>query len=181
LVWFFLLLFPALPAPGQVSPQPAADRLGFTAAKLVQEGSILHGRGRVRATSGKLVLYGDEGTFNRETGEIELRGRATTTLPARADRNLIRYATRAVVTEQAVVISADRLRVKNGLLRGWGQVDIRTARGRLHADEIDVYVNLGDGQLRGNIRFNGAPARTTYPLPVQSLRDRFPPEIIKER
>jgi lipopolysaccharide export system protein LptA len=135
-------------------------------------------RGRLQAKAGPVQLEADAGTLDPQTGHLDLRGHVRVTLPARSDRNLIRYGGRAVVTEQAFLVSADAVTVRNGLLRGRGHVTVRTDAAALQADEIFVYLRLGDGEVRGNIRVNG----TRIELLDSAPRRRppvMPPEVIR--
>jgi lipopolysaccharide assembly outer membrane protein LptD (OstA) len=136
--------------------------------------------GRVQAKAGSVLLDADEGKLDSATGSLEIRGHARVTLPARGDRNLIRYAGRAVVTEDALVIAADRFSLKDGLLRGRGRVTVRTAQARLQSDEVEIYLRLGDGELRGNIRVNGTPIELLDSRSrEQRRRPTMPAEIIR--
>ena len=161
--------------------QPQTDDSGATIAadRVTREGPMLRATGHVRATAGGLLLTGDSGSLNTETDDIEVLGHARVVLPARSDRTLIRYESRALASAQEVVITADRLSVKSGLLlRGRGNVEIVIRESRLQADEIDLFLKIGDGEVRGNIRINGeAPERTDRRGFPQ--RFRFPPEIWK--
>ncbi len=141
-VW--LILTPLIAA--QTGPA-AGQGVQITSAK----------RGHIQAKTGAVVLDADGGKLDAATGKLDLEGHARVTLPARNDRNLVRYAGRAVVTDDAVLITADRVTVKDGLLRGRGHVVVRTNDARLQGDEIQVFLRLGDGELRGNIRVNGTP------------------------
>ncbi len=164
---FWLCLVASLVA--QTSP-PADLSVKMTAGK----------RGRVHAKAGPVLLEADKGTLDPDSDSLELRGRAQVTLPARSDRNLIRYGGRAVVTEDALVIAADRISLKNGLLHGQGHVTVRTATARLQADEIQVYLRLGDGELRGHIRVNGTPVEWLDQSPRRLPTRSMPPEIIRK-
>jgi lipopolysaccharide assembly outer membrane protein LptD (OstA) len=156
----------------------AGAAIDFHADRVKRNGNMVTGSGHVRASIGPLLVESDQGTLNRETGALEARGHVRTTLPARSDRNLIRCGPRAIVTEEAVALSAERITVKDGLLRARGKVEVTTSEGVLRADEIDVYLNLGDAEARGNVRLNGTP--TELPRPRGLLeRQVFPPEIIR--
>jgi lipopolysaccharide assembly outer membrane protein LptD (OstA) len=136
--------------------------------------------GRVQAKAGAVLLDADKGKLDAATGTLELRGHGRVTLPARGDRNLIRYAGRAVVTGDALVSAADRFSLKDGLLRGRGHVSVRTEQARLQADEVEVYLRLGDGELRGNIRVNGMPIELLDSRSRdERRRPRMPAEIIR--
>jgi lipopolysaccharide assembly outer membrane protein LptD (OstA) len=150
----------------------------MTASRSVHDGNLLRASGRVRARIGPLLLEGDEGTLNSDTGEVEVRGHARITLPERSDRTVVRYGAGTIVTEQALGVSADRIAIKYGLLRGRGHVDVRTDKGRLQADEIDLFLRIGDADMRGNVRLNGGIPAT----PVRTFREwrnPFPPDIVK--
>jgi hypothetical protein len=77
-----------------------------------------------------------------------------------------------------VVVSADRLSVRSGLLlRGRGNVQAVSPEGRLEGDELDLFLKIADGDIRGAVRVNGefpSPPDRRFPR-----RFRFPPEIIK--
>ena len=154
----------------------------MTATHTSHTGNLLRASGRVQARIGPLLLEGDEGTLNADTGEIDVRGHARITLPERSDRRVIRYGADALVTEQAVGISADRISIKYALLRGRGHVDVRTDKGRLQSDEVDVFLRIGDGEVRGTVRLNG---ETPPPRAVRGFRGFregprvFPPDIIR--
>jgi lipopolysaccharide assembly outer membrane protein LptD (OstA) len=171
----FLLLLLASAA----RPQTDDSGAKITADRLIREGPILRAAGHVRATSGGVLLTGDSGSLNTETDDIEVLGHARVVLPPRSDRNLIRYNSGALASAQEVVITAERLSVKSGLLlRGRGHVEAVIRESRLEADEIDVFLKIGDGEVRGNIRLDGEvpqrPDRRGFRQPF-----RFPPEIWK--
>jgi lipopolysaccharide export system protein LptA len=154
----------------------------FTADRIVRDGAASKVSGHVQVRSGPYRLQGDQGTVNSENKEIDLRGHARITLPARADRIFVRYASSVLVSAEDVVISADHLHFKNGLLRGTGHVGVEMSGKGLQADEIEVFVNIGDGKASGNLRLNGAQvpppgARTFRPA---DRRAPFPPDIVKQ-
>ena len=86
------------------------------------------------------------------------------------------------MSAEDVVIAADHLNLKNGLLRGTGHVAVEIDGKGLQADDIEVFVNIGDGKARGSLRLNGAAVpspglRTSDPLNRRTL---FPPDIVKQ-
>ena len=87
----------------------------------------------------------------------------------------------ALASAQEVVITAERLSVKSGLLlRGRGNIEAVIRESRLEADEIDVFLKIGDGEVRGEYPFNGeAPERPRARRGFRPSRFRFPPEIWK--
>jgi lipopolysaccharide assembly outer membrane protein LptD (OstA) len=153
----------------QTSPAQR-DQIGMTAKHLTHDGTILRGRGGVEARMGKFVLHADEGTLNAATGEVDLRGHAHILLPARTDHTLFRYDSTALVTDKAVDLLADRIDVKNAILHGSGHIQVRGADDHLQADEVEMYLNSGDGRVSGNVQSSG---------PHRSVTD-FPPDIIKQ-
>ena len=159
-----------------------SEGLHFTADRIAREGSISKVSGHVLVRTGGFRLQGEQGTVHTETEEIDLRGHTRITLPARADRIFIRYSSSVLVSAEDVVITADHLNLKNGLLRGSGHVAVEIDGKGLQADDIEVFLNIGDGKARGSLRLNGAavPApglRTSDPL---NLRTLFPPDIVKQ-
>ncbi len=141
---------------------------------------LTHSRhGRVQAKAGSVELEADAGTAEPENGRLDLRGHVRVTLPARSDRNLIRYGTRAAITDLAFLITADAVTVRNGLLRGRGHVTVQTDVAALQADEIDVYLRLGDGEVHGNIRLNGTRIEL-LDTPRRRVPPPMPPEVIRE-
>ena len=141
----------------------------MTAKHLTHEGSILRGTGGVETRIGQIVLRGDEGTLNQQTGEIDLRGHAHAGLPARTDHTLFRHDSTALVTDKAVDVLADHLHVKNMVLEGSGHIQIRTADDWVRGDAFEIYLNSADGRVRGNVQSSG---------PHGGVSD-FPPDIIK--
>ena len=178
LAWISLLPMAAAVAAGQANPYVDAP-VRMTAAKLTRDGVVIRGRGHVRTKIGPLLLESDDAAARTETGAVEARGHARITLPERSDRNLIRCGAQAVVADEAVVLSADRMDVKHGLLLGRGHVEVRTGATVLQADEIDVYLNIGDAEARGNVRLNGEVPRAPGPRGFRDRRMAFPPEIIR--
>jgi lipopolysaccharide assembly outer membrane protein LptD (OstA) len=155
--------------PAQTSPVAALIGASMTAKRLTHDGSILRGTGGVEVRIGQFVLHSDEGALNAETEEIDLRGHARIVLPARTDHTLFRHDSTALITDKAVDLLADRLHVKNMILQGTGHVQIFGADDRLRADEVEIYLNTGDGRVRGNVQSTG---------PHRGVSD-FPPDIIK--
>jgi hypothetical protein len=167
-------------ATGQNRVPATSDPVNMTAGKLIHEGTVLRGSGHVQVTAGFLVLRGDEGWYRSEADEIEVRGHARTTLPARPDRSVVRYGEHLVlVTGEAIELTADRLTVKDGLLRAWGSVAVTTDQGKLQSDEFFLYLRIGDAEARGNVRLNGG-----LPDPPGSRnrfrRWSFPPDIVRQ-
>lgn len=173
-----LLLALAGLADTQTGPVAPTDRAELTADALTRTGSLLRGVGHVHARIGALVLAADEGTLASDTGDLELRGNATVTLPARSDRNLFRYDSQVVLTDAPVPIRADRLSVSNGVLRGSGHIQVKTDDALLQADEIEMLLGTGDGRASGNIRVNGKPLEPPSPA-ARAFEHVFPPDIIK--
>jgi lipopolysaccharide assembly outer membrane protein LptD (OstA) len=171
---FLLLLLSAALACGQTHAT-VADRPQMTAGKLSREGALVKGSGHVRAKLGPLTLEADEGVLHSDTGEVELRGHVGVTLPARSDRNIFRYGSDIVFSDQPVLLSADRLNVKDALLRGSGHIQVKTTKDLLAADEIEMYLSNGDARVRGNVRVNRTP-----PNPSGVGGGDFPPDIIKK-
>jgi hypothetical protein len=144
-----LLLLPLVPVMAQ---QP-----DFKADKVIRDGPVLRGTGHVEARVGGLVLTGDSGSINTETDDVEVAGKAKVTLPARSDRTLLRYSGGAFISGDPVIITADRLAVRSGLLlRGYGNVLAASPQARLEGAELELFLKIGDGDVRGNVRLNGA-------------------------
>ena len=125
-----------------------------------------------------LVLYADEATLNRETGELAMRGHVHVTLPAREDHTVVRYGTGVLLTDQPIGLTADRLTVKNALLQASGNIvvvptDPELPKVQLRADEIVMYLKIADATLKGNVK----------PIGIRDPRTRgsnpMPPEIIR--
>lgn len=167
-----LILALASLAPGQTLHLTGAEPVMMTADKLTHEGSVLRGSGHVEAKVGPFVLHGDQGTVHPETGEIDLRGHVNVTLPARTDHHLFRYDSQALVTDKPVELSADHMNLKNTLLQGSGHVKIRTEDGRLAGDQIVMYLNTADAEVRGNVQATGTGVGSRG-------HPDFPAEIIK--
>ena len=134
--------------------------------------------GRAEAKVSGLMLRADEATLNRETGELQMRGHVHILLPAREDHTAVRYGTGVLVTDQPIGLTADRVRVKNGLLEASGNiivlpVDEKLPRVQLKGDELSMFLKIGDATLRGNVRPSGIPE------PGRRSSPEFPPEIIK--
>lgn len=153
----------------QTGALPTGNHAGMTAKHLTHEGSILRGTGGVEGRVGQFVFRSDEGTLNSDTGEIDLRGHAHLIMPARTDHILFRHDSTALITDKSVDLFADRLHVKNMILQGAGHIQILCADDQLRADEVEMYLNSGDGRVRGNIQSTG---------PHRGVTD-FPPDIIK--
>jgi hypothetical protein len=140
--------------------------------------------GRAEARVSGLMLHADEATLNRDTGELQMRGHVHILLPAREDHTAVRYGTGVMVTDQPIGLTADRVRVKNGLLEASGNIvvlpiDEKLPKVQVKGDELSMFLRIGDATLRGNVR---PPA--SNPEPVKSafwntLWMMFPPEIIK--
>jgi len=139
--------------------------------------------GRAEAKVLGLVLHADEATFNRETGELAMRGHVHVSLPAREDHTVVRYGTGVLLTDQPIGLTADRVSVKNGLLEASGNivvvpVDPEQPKVQLRADEIYMYLKIADATLRGNVRPSGLP--TSQPAVIRGFYAHpFPPDIIK--
>jgi hypothetical protein len=155
---------------------PPRDPTEMKAAALVPDGDVLRGTGHVEIHSGPLLLTGDSGWLNRESDDLEVSGHARTTLPAR--RILIRYPGAVWIANGPIVITADRLTIRSGLLlRGRGNVQAVGPNGRIEGDEFDLFLKIADGDLRGNVRVNGevpTPPDRRFTRPL-----RFPPDIIR--
>ena len=142
---------------------------------------MLRGQGRVRAEFGALTLQADEGALRVETGEVQLRGHVAVNLPAREDHSLFRCGDSSVVTDKAVIVHADELNLKNGLLQAAGNILIRLVDpepgegSQVKGDEMAMSLKTADATVRGNVRTN-----EVQPLhPGQARPYLFPPEIIK--
>jgi lipopolysaccharide assembly outer membrane protein LptD (OstA) len=160
----------SIPAQAQTAKAPP-QHVEFVAARLTRAGTTLRGAGAVQAKAAGLILNSDEGTYNTETGEVDLRGHVRVTLPARTDHHLFRYDKESIVTEQSVDLSADRIDIKNHRLLGSGHVLVRLTGAQLRGDELELYLSTGDAQLRGNVQAVRQGKRGGRP--------EFPPEIIK--
>lgn len=68
------------------------------------------GRAEVKVLG--LILHADEATFNRETGELAMRGHIHVTLPAREDHTVVRYGAGVLLTDQPIGLTADRVTVR---------------------------------------------------------------------
>jgi hypothetical protein len=154
------------------------DHLDLAADKLIRNDSVIHGLGHARAKLGGLVLQGDEITAHSDTGQVELRGHVQATLPARSpDHSVFRYGSGTLVTDKPVTVQADRLSVKYELLQAWGNITVRPVDTKpvdvpkLQADEMFMYLRIGDAELRGNVRPKIAPRPRSFPV--------LPPDIIK--
>ena len=127
-----------------------------------------------------LVLHADEAALNRDTGELVLRGHVHATLPAREDHTVVRYGAGVLLTAQPLGLTADRLRVKNGLLEASGNivvvpVDPDLPKAQLRGDEIAMFLRIGDATLRGNVRTVNCP----QPSVNRRTQRIFPPDIIR--
>jgi len=128
-----------------------------------------------------VVLHAEEARFNRETGELLMRGRVHATLPAREDHTVVRYGAGVVLTSQPIGLSADRVTVRNGLLQASGNivllpVDEDLPKVQLRGDELSMFLKIGDATLRGNVRTSGFPVESPVGRPMTHI---FPPDIIK--
>jgi hypothetical protein len=161
----------------QLAPPPR-DSSEIKADTLAPDGGVLRGTGHVEIRFGALLLTGDSGWLNRENDDLEVSGHARVTLPARHDHILIRCPGAAWISNGPVAVTADRLSVRAGLLlRGRGSVQAVGPNGRVEGDELDLFLKIADGDLRGNVRVNGeipAPPDRRFFRPF-----RFPPDIIK--
>jgi hypothetical protein len=134
---------------------------------------------RFEARPAGLLLTGDTGRADAAKDEVEAAGHARVVLPARSDKTLIRHGAGGLLTREPVVVTADRISVRAGiLLRARGHVKAVVGDDRLEADELDVYLRIADGEARGRVLVNGeVPQR-----PRQRRLDQrriFPPEIRK--
>lgn len=161
------------------TPSPGnPDHVDLAADKLVRTDGVLHGLGHVRAKLGAISFQADEAAARPETGEMELRGRVQATLPAREDRSLFRYGSGNLITDKPVVVHADRMSVKDGLLKASGNIVVRPVDddspdvGQVRADEMSMNLRMADGTLRGNIEPN-------YFLTRQPSLRVLPPDIVK--
>jgi len=115
----------------------------------------VRGTGQVIIAFGELVLQGREGSVNSSTDEMSVQGGATAQLPPKTSTLLIRFGSHAVVTPLPVVLKADRITVKDGLLRAKGHIHLEAGERVLDGDSLDCFLNIGDGTLSGNVRENG--------------------------
>jgi hypothetical protein len=173
-----------LPRPLFLLPMLIAAAFGQDQDKIDRVDLVSDRTGHAEAKAFGLVLRADDATFNRDTGEIAMRGHVHVTLPAREDHTVVRYGTGVLLTDQPIGLTADRLTVKNGLLQASGNivvvpVDPELPKVQLRGDEIYMYLKIGDATLRGNVRPIG------FPAPVEGRRAPFtnqrvfPPDIIK--
>ncbi len=175
-----LALLPIWLATGIAQPPPPAGshQLDLVADKTIRDGCVLHGVGHARAKLGAIVTQADEAVSRCDTGELELRGHVQATLPERPDKMVFRYGAGTLVTDESVILNADRLSIRNSLLRASGNIVVRVVDAarqgvvRLLADEMYMYLTTADASLLGNVRTTGTLTRRPSPL-------RFPPEIIK--
>jgi lipopolysaccharide export system protein LptA len=169
------LLVPLLALAGvahaQTSPATGSERPEINAQHLTHAGPLVRGTGGVEIRIGRLVLHGDQGSVNTETGEVDVRGRAEIVLPARVDHTLFRYDHGALVTDKTVYLSADHLHVKHMMLEGSGNIRVRTADDSLTADGVEMFLTSADGRVSGNV----LTARSGGP----GVRE-WVPEIIKQ-
>lgn len=177
-LWIGVLLAVLLAWMAAGQSNPARPDETIRGDRIVREAGVVRATGHVRIHVDQLMLMGSEGSYRTETEEAEVRGNASITLAGRADRHLIRYGSgRAVVTGEAVTIEADRIDVKNGLLRADGHVRVITERNELKADEMFLYLRIGDAEVRGNVLLNGGPLDA--PGNRFGVKRSFPPEIMK--
>jgi hypothetical protein len=175
-------LLPVLltPAIAQTAPQPGSGRVELSADKLVRDGVLLKGLGHARAEIGSLIFQADEATLRSDSGELELRGHVRVALPARADHTVFRFRSDApvtdtrgaVVTDQAVDVSADRMTVNNGILNASGSIVLRGPEARLQSDEMAMQLRTGDATLSGHILASGNAT-------LQGRVPEMPVEIVK--
>jgi lipopolysaccharide assembly outer membrane protein LptD (OstA) len=175
-VSLFLMLPAAAPS------QTASDHCSVAADKLTREGKLVRATGHVRAKADGLELTGDEGTCNSDTGEVELRGHVETVLPARPDHSAFRYDSGTLITDKSVTLAADRLKVKDGLLQGWGNLVIRgvnpvSQEVEVRGDEMYMFLRTADSTVSGHIRVSGTYKGQQSPharFPI------FPPDVVKD-
>jgi hypothetical protein len=132
---------------------------------------------RFEITLAGLTLTGDSGRVTADGLDGEVVGNATVTLPARADRTLIRHPGGGLVSGEEVVVTAERISIQNGLLlRARGGVVVTTRGERLDGRELDLLLRIADGEIRGNVLLNGSTPERRNP---RSIREplRFPPDI----
>ena len=133
----------------------ADDQPRITARTLKKDGAIVRGTGQVKISLGELLLQGHEGSVNSSIDEMSVQGGATAQLPPKTSTLLIRLGSHAVVTPLPVVLKADRITVKDGLLRAKGHIHLEAGERVLDGDSLDCFLNIGDGTLSGNVRENG--------------------------
>jgi len=133
----------------------ADDQPRITARTLKKDGAIVRGTGQVKISLGELLLQGHEGSVNSSIDEMSVQGGATAQLPPKTSTLLIRFGSHAVVTPLPALLKADRITVKDGLLRAKGQVHLEAGERVLDGDNLDCFLNIGDGTLTGNVRENG--------------------------
>jgi hypothetical protein len=167
---FFLLPILLFPAFGQL------DRVELTN----------NTPGRAEAKVAGMILRADEATLNHDTGNLVMRGHVHVMLPAREDHTVVRYGTGVLLTIQPIGLTADRVRVKNGLLEAAGGIVIVPAdpelpKVQLRGDELWMLLKIGDATLKGNVRASGIARPSVDPLPPFRNPERiFPPDIVKQ-
>jgi len=165
-------------AAAQTDSSSILDGCQLNAVKVTHDGKLLRGSGQVHAKGGGLSVSGDEATCNTDTGELDVRGHAQVTLPARSDFSVFRYKTSVFLTNRSVDISADRVDVKDGLFKASGDVQIhgRDAHStlvQLRADEMYMFMKIADATVSGNVRASGISNGNTRGF------GGFPPEVIR--
>jgi len=151
---------------------------------LDRDGAAVHGTGHARVMVGKLAVTADEATFHHDTGMVELKGHVSTTLPAREDDTLVRYGAGNLLTQETVVLTADRMSIHGGALRAAGNVvvapnDPELPGARLSGDELSMNLATADGTIRGNIRAVKLRDDSAPSLTDRQLHTLFPPDIVK--
>jgi len=177
-----LSLLPLWVASGVAQTAVAAygERVDLTADKLVRTDNVLRGQGRVRAKLGALTILADEGALRVDTGEFQLRGHVVVNLPAREDHSLFRCGDSSVVTDRAVIVHADELNLKSGLLHAAGNILIRIVdaepreMSEIKGDEMSMSLKTADATVRGNVHTN--EVQPIHPGMARSWV--FPPEVI---
>jgi hypothetical protein len=139
-------------------------------------GAFAQGK-RFEITVAGLKLAGDSGQLSADGMDGEVVGNASVTLPARTDRTLVRHPGGGLVSGEEVVVTAHRISIQAGLLlKARGAVVITTRGERVDAREFDLFLKIGDGEVRGNVLLNGRTAQRP------DVRQRppyrfFPPDI----
>lgn len=168
-------------------PTADSDRVELLADKLTRTDPVLRGSGHVRARIDGLAIQADEGAWNSETKELEMRGHVQLTFPERTDHTVFRSGSGNIVTDKAVTFHADRVTVKDGVLAAWGNLVIRPIDPdvweytvpQLQGDQMSMNLKTADATVRGNIRTNNVGPTIPALAPLSRYPMVFPPEIIK--
>lgn len=175
----------------QAPPGVPPGSVNLSADSLLRDGAITHGRGHVRVTFGGLVYQADEAALHSDTGELDLRGRVQVIFPARADHHIFRFGSSdatadprgiavptgsgkptALVTTEAVRLSAGQMTVKGGMLQASGNILVRTSDSEVRSDELTMALRTADATLNGHIQTSGRAAH-------EGQAPEMPPEIVK--